>query len=212
MEAPMTQDNDQILKILNANPIAGVDYADGLSRFANKASIYLRIVKSFITNTPASLVDLAAVTPETLGDYAVRIHGLKGSCYGISAMTVGDEAKALEIASKASDWETVARDNPTVIAHVNELIAQLQGLVDIIEQSPDANADQRPLVDVPDKTLVRRLLEATQSFDVIAMEQAIKDMDALRYRSDPHLVAHLREQLTNFRYDLIEDKARELLG
>jgi hypothetical protein len=44
------------------------------------------------------------------------------------------------------------------------------------------------------------------------MEQAITDMDAKRYRSDPQMVANLREQLTNFRYDLIEDKARELLS
>jgi HPt (histidine-containing phosphotransfer) domain-containing protein len=208
----MTQNNDQILKILNENPIEGVNYADGLSRFGNKATIYLRIVKSFITNTPASLVELAAVTPETLSEYAVRIHGLKGSCYGISAMTIGDEAKALEMASKASDWATVERDNPTVIAHVNELIAQLQNVVNTVEQAEDSDADQRPIVDAPDPVLVRKLLEATQSFDVIVMEQTIKDMDELRYRSDPKLVSTLREQLTNFRYDLIEDKAHELLG
>ncbi|MDR1184675.1 MAG: Hpt domain-containing protein [Coriobacteriales bacterium] len=207
----MSQDNEQILNILNATPIEGVDYADGLSRFGNKAAIYLRIVKSFIKNTPDSLEDLIAVTPETLSDYAVRIHGLKGSCYGISAMKIGDEAKALEMASKASDWATVERDNPTVIAHVRELIAQLQDVVDKVEQSEDANTDQRPLVDAPDRELVHSLLEATRSFDVIAMEQIIKDMDALRYQSDPQLVNNLREQLTNFRYDLIEDKATELL-
>jgi HPt (histidine-containing phosphotransfer) domain-containing protein len=208
----MTQNNDQILKILNENPIEGVDYADGLKRFGNKATIYLRIVRSFIANTPAALIDLASVTPETLSEYAVRIHGLKGSCYGISAMTIGDEAKALEMASKASDWETVERENPTVINHVSELIVQLQNVVTIIEQTEDPDPDQRPFAETPDPALVRKLLEATQSFDVISMEQTIKDMDALRYRSDPQLVNTLREQLTNFRYDLIEDKAHELLG
>jgi HPt (histidine-containing phosphotransfer) domain-containing protein len=208
----MSQDNEQILNILNKNPIEGVDYADGLSRFGNKASIYLRIVNSFIKNTPASLEDLVAVTPETLSDYAVRIHGLKGSCYGISAIKIGDEAKALEIASKASDWVTVARDNPTVIAHVRELIAQLQDVVTKVEESEDANADQRPLVNAPDRELARNLLEATRSFDVMAMERIIQEMDTLRYRSDPQLMNNLKEQLTNFRYDLIEDKARELLS
>jgi HPt (histidine-containing phosphotransfer) domain-containing protein len=204
--------NEQIQSIFEKNPIAGVDYADGLNRFGNKSAIYLRIIKSFIKNTPASLEDIASVTEDTLNDYAVRIHGLKGSCYGISAVTVGDEAKALEIASKAADWDTVQRDNPAVIAHVNELIAQLQALVDKVEQSESGTADSRPVADAPDRDLVRKLLDATQSFDVIAMEQAIKKMDTVRYTSDPRLVETLREQLTNFRYDLIEDKARELLG
>lgn len=208
----MSPQNEQMQKALNDNPIEGVDYADGLSRFGNQPAIYLRIIKSFIKNTPASLTELAEVTADTLGDYAVRIHGLKGSCYGISAMTVGDEAKALEIASKASDWETVQRDNPAIIARVNELIAQLQKLVDEAEQSEADAADQRPVVDAPDRNLVHKLLEATRSFDVDAMGQLIKDMDAMRYRSDPHLVDNLKEQLTNFRYDLIEDKARELLS
>jgi HPt (histidine-containing phosphotransfer) domain-containing protein len=208
----MSTQNDQIQKAFTEHPIEGVDYADGLARFGNQPAIYLRIIKSFIKNTPASLTELAQVTPETLNDYAVRIHGLKGSCYGISAMTIGDEAKALEIASKASDWETVQRDNPAIIARADELIAQLQAVADAAEQATDADADPRPVVDVPQRSLVRKLLEATQSFDVIAMEQTIKDMDTVRYRTDPRLVDDLREQLTNFRYDLIEDKARELLN
>jgi HPt (histidine-containing phosphotransfer) domain-containing protein len=208
----MTTQNEQIQKALTENPIEGVDYADGLARFGNQPAIYLRIVKSFIKNTPASLDELAGVTPDTLSDYAVRIHGLKGSCYGISAMTVGDEAKALELASKASDWETVQRDNPAIIARVSELISQLQALVDKAEQPVEDENDPRPLLDSPDRNLVHRLLEATKSFDVIAMEQAIKEMDVARYSSNPRLVDELREQLTNFRYDLIEDKARELLG
>jgi HPt (histidine-containing phosphotransfer) domain-containing protein len=207
----MSASNEQILKILNENPIEGVDYADGLGRFGNQPAIYLRIIKSFIKNTPATLDELVTVTEDSLGDYAVRVHGLKGSCYGISAMTVGDEAKALELASKASEWATIERDNPTLLARVNELIDQLQALVDKVEQIEDGDGDPRPVADAPDRSLVYRLLEATQSFDVIGMEQAIKDMDSVRYRSNPHLVKDLQEQLTNFRYDLIEDKARELL-
>jgi HPt (histidine-containing phosphotransfer) domain-containing protein len=208
----MNPQNEQIQTILDTNPIEGVDYADGLNRFGNQPAIYLRIIKSFIKNTPATLDDLAAVTSETLADYAVQIHGLKGSCYGISAMALGDEAKALEIASKGEDWDTVQRDNPTVLAHAHELITRLQELVDKIEQSEDDNDDSRPLADAPDKDIVYQLLDATQSFDVESMEQAIDKLNALRYRSDARLVETLREHLTNFRYDLIEAKAQELLG
>jgi HPt (histidine-containing phosphotransfer) domain-containing protein len=208
----MSNLNDRIHKILEETPIDGVDYADGLTRFGNQPSIYLRIIKSFIKNTPASLEELASVTSDTLDDYAVRVHGLKGSCYGISAVTLGDEAKSLEIASKASDWPTVEQGTPLLIAHTNELITQLQSLVDKVEQSEDDNDDQRPVVDAPDRELLHNLLEATRNFDVEAMQQIIEKLDAVRYRNNPRLVADFREQLTNFRYDLIEDKARELLS
>ncbi|MDR2587091.1 MAG: Hpt domain-containing protein [Coriobacteriales bacterium] len=207
----MALENDKIRAILDESPIEGVDYADGLARFGNQPAIYLRIIKSFIKNTPEALETLASVTPETLSDYAIRIHGLKGSCYGISAMKLGDEAKALELASKANDWATVEQDNPTVIAHVRELIAQLEAIVDKVEQSEDADGDLRPVADAPDRELLRELLEATRSFDVEGMQQAIDKLDVVRYRAHPRLVSDLREQLTNFRYDLIEDKARELL-
>ncbi|MDR1713726.1 MAG: hypothetical protein LBR39_06200, partial [Coriobacteriales bacterium] len=110
-------DSLDVNAILDATPIAGVDYADGLQRFSGNGAIYLRILKSYVQNTPNTLAALAQVTPQTLADYAVTVHGLKGSCYGISATPLGDEAKALEFASKAGEWETVQRDNPVLIAH-----------------------------------------------------------------------------------------------
>lgn len=208
----MPVSNEQILALLETNPIAGVDYSDGLKRFGNQASIYLRIIKSFIQNTPATLTELAAVTPETIDDYMIKVHGLKGSCYGISATTLGDEAKALEFAAKAYEWNTIARDNPTLLAHVDQLIAQLQTIIARSEQLATVDSDPRPLVDKPDASLMRALLAATQTFDAIAMGEIIDRLDTVRYRTDAKLVDTFKEHLTNFRYDLIESKAVELLG
>jgi HPt (histidine-containing phosphotransfer) domain-containing protein len=204
--------NEQILALLESNPIEGVDYADGLKRFGNQASIYLRIIKSFIQNTPATLEELNAVTQGTIDEYMVKVHGLKGSCYGISAMTLGDEAKALEFAAKAYEWDKIEQGNPPLIANVYELIDQLQAIVDKSERLALVDADPRPIIEKPDAALVRELLTATQTFDVVAMGEIIEKLDLVRYSSDAKLVANLKEQLTNFRYDLIEDKATELLG
>jgi HPt (histidine-containing phosphotransfer) domain-containing protein len=208
----MQSQNEHIQTVLASHPIEGVDYADGMKRFGDQATVYLRIIKSFIKNTPATLDELAGADPEALDDYAIRVHGLKGSCYGISAMTIGDEAKTLELASKAGDWATVEEGNPPLIARVNQLIAQLSQLVSLIEQtSPDAE-DNRPLADAPSREQLRRLLDATQCFDVETLEQTIADMAQTRYRQDPTLAERLREQLTNFRYDLIEAEVSRLLG
>ena len=130
----MSLSNEEIVQILYDNPLEGLDYQDGLNRFGGQASIYLRIVNTFIESTPALLAELTKVTPETMAEYTVRIHGLKGSCYGISATVLGDEAKALELASKIFDWDTIQRDNPLVIEHAQTLINQLQSVMDKVEE------------------------------------------------------------------------------
>ncbi|MDR3037626.1 MAG: hypothetical protein LBU31_04380 [Coriobacteriales bacterium] len=208
----MQSQNEHIQAVLAAHPIEGVDYADGMKRFGDQAAVYLRIIKSFIKNTPATLDELVEVDPAALGDYAIRVHGLKGSCYGISAMVMGDEAKSLELASKAGDWAAIEKGNPLLIARVNQLIAQLSELVSLVELTPPDAEDNRPLVDAPSREQLRHLLDAAQCFDVEALEKIIADMGRTRYRLDPTLAERLREQLTNFRYDLIEAEVGHLLG
>jgi len=209
----MPASNNQIARILEDNPIEGVDFADGMKRFSMQASIYLRIINVFIKSTPEMLEKLAQVTPETIADYTISIHGFKGSCYGISAMALGDEAKALELASKAGDWETIKRDNPRVIEHARVLLEQFAEIVALIEDA-DAGVglgDTRPLVAKPDAALIERLLEASQAFDVEALETILGELDQARYSACPGLVKDLKEKLALFNYDLIEQRAKELL-
>jgi HPt (histidine-containing phosphotransfer) domain-containing protein len=200
------------MAVFMANPIPGMDFADAINRMGNKPSIYLRVIKSFIASTPEVLDILAQVTLSDLADYAVRIHGIKGSLYGIGAMTAGDEARALEFAAKAANWLIVERDNPTAIAHINQLIKQLRALVQLIDGADKADSDPRPLVAAPDAAVLERLAEASYNFEIELMEQAIDELDGFRYRSDPELVKRLRTQLTDFRYDLVENEARAALA
>jgi len=207
----MPADNQQIMEILDKNPIPGVDYADGLNRFGNQAAIYLRIINTFVKNTPALLDKLANPSSENIADYTVNVHGLKGSCYGISAMALGDEAKTLEFASKDLDIQAVQKGNPALLEHANTLISQLEALLATIEQGNAATADDRPLLDVPDKRLIARLLNATQDYDMNAIDKALEDLDQTRYSSNPNLVRDLREDFTNFKYDKLIKKAQQLL-
>jgi len=207
--------NEQMMELFHQNPIEGVDYADGFARFSNMPAIYLRIIKTFVRSTPEILEALANVTAQSIPDYTIRIHGLKGSCYGVSAMALGDEAKALELASKAMDWEIIERDNPRVIEHARALIGQFQSLIDAIELSGEhttkgAVGEMRPLLDRPDRELIEKLLDATASFDIETMRIVIDELDKAQYRSEPGIVDELRQLLTFFKYEAIEKKLRSL--
>ncbi len=152
---PLT--NEEQKSILHNNPIEGVDFIDGLNRFNGQVGIYMRIIRSFVNNTPKTLELLAALDIQNPEDYTVRVHGLKGSCYGISAIAQGDLAKTLEFASKDSDWEKVERDTPKLIESVNKLIADLDDLIRMIDTNAEASKDKRPIVDAPDKEVIQSL-------------------------------------------------------
>lgn len=208
----MTTTNDELKSILHANPIDGVDYNDGLNRFNGQVSIYARIIRSFINNTPKTLEILARPEPENNEDYTVTVHGLKGSCYGISATKQGDEARVLEFASKDKDWAMVKQNTPALIEHVKKLIFDLEHLMSKIDTAISSEStDLRPVLNAPDKEVLQSLLLATKSFDIDAIRGAVERLDKARYSFDDNLARGLYQNIMNFRYDLIEDKAIELL-
>jgi HPt (histidine-containing phosphotransfer) domain-containing protein len=213
----MTISNEQMTELFYENPIEGVDYSDGFTRFSNQAPIYLRVLRAFVNSAPELLEKLAELTPQTISDYTIRIHGLKGSCYGVSATTLGDEARALEIASKADDWQTLQRGNPEIIEHTYQLIDQFIQLIETIEQANNqqfagGSAGIRPLLQKPDPQLIQCLLTAIQNFDVEAIEKLIDQLDQASYSADPQLTGFLRQNLLLFRYDQLEKRLIDLLG
>jgi PAS domain S-box-containing protein len=197
--------------ILSEAHIEGVDLVTGIRNFNNSASIYMRIAHSFITNMPKTLDELRTVDEGSLPEYAIRVHGAKGSCYGICANDCGDAAKALEIASKAGDWKTVARDNGPFIAQVEKLIEGLKDLEAKVEAESQRQDALRPKAAALSKDTLAKLLAATQDYDIEEMQRLIDDLDSYDYEGDTSLIPWLKKQYASFSYDAIVEKLQELL-
>jgi HPt (histidine-containing phosphotransfer) domain-containing protein len=191
-------------QVLAQTTIVGLDIPDALARMGNNPKLYMRIIHSFITNMPGNLDDLATstITADTLPDYAIRIHGAKGSCYGIGANAVGDEAKALEIAAKANDLETCLRDNDAFITHTQELIGQLQ---DLETRTEAAEGGGRAEAAAPDASKLAALLTATQGFDIDQMNTLVEELNALHYARGGDVITRIKESFDAFDYQAIED-------
>jgi len=218
--------------ILSSASIEGLDINDALSRVNHSGKIYLRIVHSFSQNMPKLLDDLAVVSKETLPDYAIRVHGVKGSCYGIGSVACGDAAFALEKASKAGDWATVEQNNGTFIALVKKLITDLEALEARVEASPaptsgtaadndsfdgeglvaatQPDAAKLAAATQPDAAKLAALLEATKNYDLELMRSIIEDLENSTCSHGSELVTWLREQLNSFAYDKIIERLSEL--
>jgi CheY-like chemotaxis protein len=206
-------DRDTVLTgLLEKTRINGVDITAGMKRFNGVASVYLGVVKSFIQNMPKFLAELRGVTESTLSEYAVIVHGVKGSCYGICADEAGRMAEALEIAAKGGDFARVMAGNETFICRIEALLPQFEALIRSADEAgEEADGDKNTLPE-PDGSLLAEMLEASRNYDIDAMQGVMEKLEQHKYESGGELVSWLREQTVNFDYESVTERLDEVLG
>jgi signal transduction histidine kinase/DNA-binding response OmpR family regulator len=110
---------------LSGVSIEGLDMEDGLRRLGGRESIYITILRSFAKGTPALLDRVRDCDTESLPDYTIAVHGIKGSCRNVGAKALGDEAEALEMAAKAGELAKVRAETGALVLGVERLIADI---------------------------------------------------------------------------------------
>ena len=88
--------------------------------------LYVSVLSSFIEKTPSVLSKLAAVSAETLPDYATTVHGLKGALANICAEEGRKMALNLEQKSRAGDLAAVQSENGPFLKYVEDLLVKLR--------------------------------------------------------------------------------------
>jgi signal transduction histidine kinase/CheY-like chemotaxis protein/HPt (histidine-containing phosphotransfer) domain-containing protein len=193
--------------LLETARLEGMDFAAGLKRYGTE-EIYLKILQSYKTHSPGLLDKLCSLTRETLPDYAITVHGLKGASYGVCANEIGKAAEELEQAAKAGDYERVASKNAAFIARTEKLLG---GLGKLLESAAEGGEEKQKAA-VPDKALLEKLLDASKRFKPAIMEEAIAELESCEYESGGELIPWLREQLDNLEYDAIREKLESPYG
>jgi PAS domain S-box-containing protein len=106
--------------------IPGVDTEKGLSLYGDDLDIYLPALHSYIYNIPDTLDKLRVVSEETLPEYAINVHGLKGTSAGIGAETIREAALNLENLAKAGDLQGVLAGNGKLIEETENILANIK--------------------------------------------------------------------------------------
>jgi signal transduction histidine kinase/CheY-like chemotaxis protein/HPt (histidine-containing phosphotransfer) domain-containing protein len=115
--------------ILGGDDVRGLDVKSGLERIGGNMAIYLEILKIYIETTPEVLDVLRVPVAERLKDYAIAIHGIKGSSLNIGAEKVGKFAAELEKDAKAGNIEAVMSKNRNFITLVEKLINDITNYI-----------------------------------------------------------------------------------
>ena len=201
-------EKERLLAILANINIEGLNPSEAVARFAGNPVLYFKSIKTFVDSMGGHLDKLRtfAASESTIEDYGIEIHGLKGSCYGISANKEGDFAKYLEMAAEAGDYTTVAAGNESFIQMMEALIEKLR---EALAQASGGEGGGEKKAS-PDKEVLKSMLEAAKDFDADAMQVAVKELEKYEYETGGDLVSWLTERVTAFAYDEIEERLEEM--
>jgi hypothetical protein len=183
--------------------VDGLDIAAGIERYHDA---YPEILRSYYADT-AALLEKARSLPEgdfsadKLREYAITVHGIKGSSYGIRANGMGALAEFMEHTARAGDVQTIRIQNGRFVEIAEEF---LSGLEDLLRKITPAKKQQSAAA--PDSASLRKLADACARYDIRQMEAALAELEQFDYRSGGDLVRWLRMQADSLEYDAIVDR------
>jgi HPt (histidine-containing phosphotransfer) domain-containing protein len=184
----------------------GVDLAAGVRRYENE-NAFLQILRSYADHTPKLLDKIRGVSGETLGEYAVTVHGLKGASHGICAGAIAEDAQVLETAAKSGDLNTILEKNGAFIQKVETLLAALRGLPSGVTEKTEKETKASP-----DTALLAELSEAAGRFFYSATDEILTELERFNYESGGELIAQIRKRLDGLEYKEIQKHIDDALG
>jgi signal transduction histidine kinase/DNA-binding response OmpR family regulator len=170
--------------------ITGVDTKRGLSLYGGEMDIYLPLLRSYVSNTPVTLGKLGSVSKETLPEYVINVHGLKGTSASIGAEAIRETAFNLETMSRAGDLNGVLAKNGILIKDTENIVANIKLW---LEKYDAGNA--KPRLKAPPREVLIRLRQSCEKFDMKGIDKAMAELESADYEQDADLITWLKEKI-----------------
>ncbi len=193
--------------VLKGIGIRGLDMEGALKRFNGDAGTLITVLRSYTAGTKCLLGDLwEYLDAENMADYAIAVHGIKGSSQGICAREMGAAAEELEKAARAGNIEAVRAGHEAFEQLAEEFVRDLEETLRKVDEALD-----KPKVRRPEPELLREISEAARAFDMDRVDAAMNSLEAFRYEEGGELVDWLREQVDNMAFEEIFNRSLEEL-
>ncbi|MDR0868400.1 MAG: response regulator [Planctomycetota bacterium] len=106
--------------------LPGLNVEIGLANCGGTWEVYGYVLQAFVTDTTRMLAEIRDPKPEAAVDYATYTHGIKGSSNSAGLTALGEQAKQLELAAKAGNFNFVAENNAAFVAAAEAAIAAIK--------------------------------------------------------------------------------------
>jgi HPt (histidine-containing phosphotransfer) domain-containing protein len=114
--------------------IPGIDSQIVADLYNDDLEMYTTILHSFVNRIPEVLNKIRNVSSETLPDYKIKIHALKGSSGSVGAKETMAEAARLEVMAKNEDLAGILAGNDAFLERVDVLVDDIKSW---LEQSDE---------------------------------------------------------------------------
>jgi signal transduction histidine kinase/CheY-like chemotaxis protein/HPt (histidine-containing phosphotransfer) domain-containing protein len=206
-QSPPAQDGPERADFLATWDVDGVDAERALdAHFCGDIESYADVLASYAKNTARLLEQIRDFDGKTadakrFSDYAIAVHGLKSASRSIGADALGAKAEKLEFAAKDGDGGYIDSVHGSFIKTAENIVASLS------EFSRKREADStRPLRDAPDPAVLSALREACGNFDADAVDAAMAELEAFRYKKGEDLIPWLHEQILMSEFGAIAER------
>ena len=176
----------------------------GIERFGSEEAYY-SVLNSYIMNTPNLLNQIENVTEDTLANYSITIHGIKGSSQSVCANTIGRWAERLERAAKDGDFTYIENNNREFIKSAQELIDKTSVWLQNVLPHGD-----KPLAFEPDRRVLSLLWSACTEYDIDGVDLAMEELGKYDYEFNSDLFDWLKEEVTILNFKAISEKLEEM--
>ncbi|MCL2879122.1 MAG: ATP-binding protein, partial [Treponema sp.] len=190
-----------------AKQIPGIDVINGIKRIGGNLLVYVKILHAYAVNTRELLKKIETVDANSLKDYIIIVHGIKGSSYSLFADDIGRQAETLEKAANAGDLAAVESMNPSFLESAEKL---LTNIITVIGKTGETAS--RPAKSKPDEKLLELLLEACTQYRINTADDIINDIEEYRYYADDGLAVWLRENADQSNFEEIIARLRKILS
>jgi PAS domain S-box-containing protein len=170
--------------------IPGVDTERGVSLYGGDTKIYLPLLRSYAASTPRILEKLGTVTKETLPEYVIAVHGLKGTSANIGAEAIREEAFNLEKMSRAGDIEGILSQNDKLINDAKIIVANVKTWLKHYD-----TLNTKPRLKTPDREVLTRLRQCCENYNMSGIDKAMSELDNYSYDEGADLAAWLKEKI-----------------
>ena len=186
--------------------LPGLNIEKGIKHFNGNEAIYFRVLRSYSSYTRPLLQSIENVDENELLNYAVVVHGIKGSSRGIFADMIGNAAERLENAARSNEIDYIRRQNPIFLDAVWRLVND----IDTMFAEEDIE-NQKPKKESPDSKILAELFAACENYDMDGVDAAIAKITEYEYESDEGLAAWLQENVEKMNFSEIKERLSGLL-
>jgi len=204
----LSDSSTQSLKaLLYQNKIEGLDIPGGLQRFEGDVEFYLRVLRAYTASVQTALDIIENVSEETIVDYKIKVHGIKGTSLDICAAKIGETASLLEKAAAAGEIKFIYDHNPLFLKHITELINNINDMLSRLK-----GEDTKGKKEKPDDALLEKLLVVCKKYDMDGADAVMDEIEKFQYEADDGLVLWLRDNIDLVHFDEVAEKLNGLLN